>query len=29
MSLRSEPILFVPEETARVRHAAFSKGNLY
>jgi len=29
MSLRAEPILDVPEETARVAHAAFPKGNLY
>ncbi len=29
MSLRSEPIPNVPEETARVAHAAFPKGNLY
>ncbi len=29
MSLRSEPIPDVPEETARVAHAAFPKGNLF
>lgn len=29
MSLRSEPILPVPEETARIARAAFPKGNLY
>ncbi len=29
MSLRAEPILEVPEETARVARAAFPKGNLY
>lgn len=29
MSLRSEIISVVPEETKRVAHAAFPKGNLY
>ena len=29
MSLHSQPILPVPEETARVTQAAFPKGNLY
>jgi transposase len=29
MSLRSEPIPVVPEETVRVARAAFPKGNLY
>ena len=29
MSLRSEPIPDVPEETVRIARAAFPKGNLY
>jgi len=29
MSLRSEPIPSIPEETERVARAAFPKGNLY
>ena len=29
MSLKSSPILPVPEETGRVAHAAFPKGNPY
>ncbi len=29
MSLHPEPIPPVPEETARVAHAAFPKGNIY
>lgn len=29
MSLRSEPILPVPQETAHIARAAFPKGNLY
>ena len=29
MSLRSEPIPDVPEETVRIAHAAFPKGNQY
>jgi transposase len=29
MSLKPEPIGPVPEETARIARAAFSKGNLY
>ena len=29
MSLRPQVIYLVPEETARVAHAAFPKGNLY
>ncbi len=29
MSLRPEPIVSVPEETARVARAAFPKGNAY
>jgi transposase len=29
MSLRPDPIGPVPEETARVAHAAFPKGNVY
>lgn len=29
MSLKPRPILEVPEETARIAHAAFPKGNIY
>ncbi len=29
MSLKSEPVGPVPEDTARVAHAAFPKGNIY
>ena len=29
MSLKPIPILEVPEETARIAHAAFPKGNIY